>query len=208
MAASDGFPAITAIVLCGGRAARLGGIDKPLVKLGDNSLLGHVLVRLRPQVTAILLSCARTLDAYAAFGDPVIADEDDRQGPLGGFVSALREVRSPWVLTTPADTPFLPANLVSSLAPVCRRHGAAVVTAGGHRQNLAMLLDASHANSLAAFYRAGGRAIHRWLLGNAVEEVELDAAGFTNINTATDLERARAALNIANPSAQTPWRDS
>ena len=184
-------PAITAIVLCGGRATRLGGADKPLLAVGDKALLGHVIDRVRPQVDALLLSCAKATAAYEVFGHPVVEDRDAGQGPLGGFVSALPQVRSPWVLTTPADTPFLPANLVASLAKVCRRTGTAVVTAGGHRQNLAMLLDAEHAQSLAAFYEDGGRAIHRWLVANATTEVDFPADQFLNVNTAEDLSRAR-----------------
>lgn len=185
-------PAITAIVLCGGRGTRLGGVDKPLLKIGDKALLGHVIDRVRPQVDALLLSCGKASSVYEAFGHPVVVDRDAGQGPLGGFVSALPQVRTPWVLTTPADTPFLPDNLVARLAVVCGRAGCAVVTAGGHRQNLAMLLDADHAQSLAAFYEDGGRAIHRWLVANAVTEVEFPADGFLNVNTAEDLAAAEA----------------
>lgn len=185
-------PAITGVVLCGGRATRLGGVDKPLLKVGDKALLGHVIDRVRPQVDELLLSCARTTAAYEAFGHPVVEDRDAGQGPLGGFVSALPHVRSPWVFTTPADTPFLPENLVASLAKVCERNGAAVVTAGGHRQNLTMLLDAEHAQALAAFYEDGGRAIHRWLVTNAITEVDFPSDGFLNVNTPEDLAAAEA----------------
>ena len=185
-------PEITAIVLCGGRATRLGGVDKPLMTVGDKTLLGRVIDCVRPQVDALLLSCAKTTAAYEAFGYPVVEDRDADQGPLGGFVSTSAHVRSPWVFTTPADTPFLPDNLVASLADVCERDGAAVVTAGGHRQNLAMLLDAEHAQSLAAFYKDGGRAIHRWLVANAITEVDFPADGFLNVNTAEDLATAEA----------------
>ena len=185
-------PAITAVVLCGGRGTRLGGVDKPLLTVGDRALLGHVIDRVRPQVDELLLSCAETTSAYEAFGHPVVEDRDASQGPLGGFVSALPHVGTPWVLTTPADTPFLPGDLVASLAPVCGRVGGAVVTAGGHRQNLAMLLDAEHARSLAAFYEDGGRAIHRWLVANEVPEVDFPSDGFLNVNTSDDLAAAEA----------------
>ena len=184
-------PAITAIVLCGGRATRLGGLAKPFLEIGDQTILGHVIDRVRPQVDALVLSCAETTSAFQAFGHPVVGDRDAGQGPLGGFVSALPHVATPWVLTTAADTPFLPDNLVAALAVACDRAGAAVVTAGSHRQNLAMLLDAEHAQSLAAFYEGGGRAIHRWLVANAVTEVDFPADGFLNVNTVDDLARAR-----------------
>ena len=192
---SVALPGITAIVLCGGRATRLGGIEKPLADLGGKSLLAHVIARLEPQVDSIMLSVGRNSAQYARFGYPVVVDDDPDEGPLAGIVSALAAVDAPWTLTTPADTPFLPANLVLALAPSCRERGAAVVSAGGHRQNLAMLLDEERTASLAGFYGAGGRAVHRWLVASGVDEVAFPEDGFMNINTPDDLARALSKLD-------------
>ena len=185
-------PAITAVVLCGGRATRLGGIDKPLTELGGKPLLAHVIARVEPQVETIVLAGGPAPRRYAEYGYPVVADDDPDQGPLAGIAAALAVVDTPWMLTTPADTPFLPLDMADTLAPSCRAHGAAVVTAGGKRQNLAMLLDERRAASLGEFYRSGGRAVHRWLVANGVDEVDFDEAEFMNINTPEDLALARA----------------
>ncbi|MDE0037405.1 MAG: molybdenum cofactor guanylyltransferase [Gammaproteobacteria bacterium] len=189
------LPAVTAIILCGGRATRLGGIEKPLADLGGKSLLAHVTARLEPQVDSIVLSVGRNSAHYAGFGYPVVVDDEPDRGPLAGIASALAVVDTPWTLTTPADTPFLPSNLVHALAPSCREHGAAVVSAGGHRQNLAMLLDGKQAAALAEFYRAGGRAVHRWLVAGGVDEVVFPEDGFLNINTPDDLDHALLELD-------------
>ncbi|MYA17715.1 MAG: molybdenum cofactor guanylyltransferase [Gammaproteobacteria bacterium] len=196
---STATPGITALILCGGRATRLGGIEKPLADLGGKSLLAHVIARLEPQVDSIVLSVGRGSAQYAGFGYPVVVDDDPDQGPLAGIVSALAVVDTPWTLTTPADTPFLPSDLVHALAPSCRDHGAAVVSAGGHRQNLAMLLDRTQAASLAEFYAAGGRAVHRWLVASGVDEVAFPEDGFMNINTPDDLAHARLELDRRSP---------
>ncbi|MCY3841626.1 MAG: molybdenum cofactor guanylyltransferase [Gammaproteobacteria bacterium] len=193
------LPGITAVILCGGRATRLGGIEKPLADLGGKSLLAHVIARLEPQVDSIVLSVGRGFAHYAGFGYPVVVDHEPDQGPLAGIVSALAVVETPWTLTTPADTPFLPSNLVQALAPSCREHGAAVVSAGGHRQNLAMLLDQSQAASLAEFYGTGGRAVHRWLVARNVDEVAFPVDGFLNINTPDDLALALSELGRRSP---------
>ncbi len=187
------LPAITAIILCGGRATRLGGIEKPLIDLGGTLLLAHVIARLEPMVDNLVLSVGQPSERYEQFGYPVVADEHPGQGPLAGIVSALAAVHTPWILTTPADTPFLPPHLVAALAPACARRGAVVASAGGHRQNLSMLLDRQQAAALAGFYRSGGRAVHRWLVANGIDEVEFPKDCFFNINTPDDLARARAA---------------
>ena len=201
MSAGD---ATTAIVLCGGGGTRLGGVDKPLLELAGKPLVGHVIERLQPQVDAIVLSCRGGRDdAYRRFGWPVIPDQRSGEGPLGGIASAVPHASTPWLLTTPGDTPFLPHDLVSRLTPACRRRGAAVVAAGDRRQNLTMLLDSSRAQSLVAFFAAGGRAAHRWLDANDVEQVRFSEAAFLNVNTPTDMRHAQRRLerSVAGPAA-------
>ncbi len=47
---------IPAVILVGGKGTRMGGVEKPLLKLADRTLLDHVIERLPPQVTAIALA--------------------------------------------------------------------------------------------------------------------------------------------------------
>lgn len=185
----------TAVVVCGGRATRLDGRDKPLTELAGRPLIGHVIDRLAPQVAAIVLACsAQKAAAYRQFRWPVATDARPGQGPLAGFAAALPTVETPWVLLAPADTPFLPIDLVARLASVCHDDGAAVASAGGKRQNLAMLLASCRAAALAAFFRAGGRAVKRWLDAEEVRTVEFPAEAFRNVNTEADLSAARRQL--------------
>lgn len=187
--------AVTAVVLCGGRGTRLGTQDKPLIELSGKPLVAHLLQRLTPQVDEIVLSCAaRSLAAYQRFGYPIVTDREPDQGPLGGIASAAKTVATPWMLTIPGDTPFPAPDLVASLAPLCRSTGAAVATAGGRRQNLTMLLDHTHTESLCAFFAEGGRAAHHWLDANAVASVDFASKWFLNINTRADLVEARSRL--------------
>ena len=197
----------TAIVLCGGRGSRLHGADKPLLDLAGKPLVGHVVERLQPQVDAILLSCSRSLNAYRRLGYAVVDDRFEDAGPLGGVCSALAQVETPWVLTTPGDTPFLPTNLMAMLAPHCHRGGVAVAEAAGQQQNLTMLLDAAHAASLRRFFAAGGRAAHRWLHTCNAPAVAFEAECFFNVNTRTDLETARLRAP-AMTSGRLPWESA
>lgn len=185
----------TAVIVCGGCATRLGRRDKPLLELAGRPLIGHVIDRLAPQVEAVVLACsAAGAAAYRRFGWPVATDAEPGQGPLAGLAAALPCVGTPWLLLAPADIPFLPADLVAGLARVCRDQGAAVASAGGRRQNLAMLLADRRAAALAEFFSAGGRAAKQWLDAEDVPTVEFPADAFRNINTDADLEEARRRL--------------
>ena len=189
----------TAIILCGGRGRRLGRREKPLLQLGGRPLVGHVIDRLAPQTAAVVLACSGLASpsakrAYGALGWPVVEDAAPDEGPLAGFAAALPAVQTPWTLLAAADTPFLPTDLVARLAPLCARHGAAVASAGGQRQNLAILLAGRQAAALAAFFASGGRAAKHWLDAEQVPTVAFDTHAFWNVNTAADLAQARQRI--------------
>ena len=54
---------ISAIILSGGRATRMNGVDKGLVTLQNKPLIAHVITRLEPQVDEILINANREIIA-------------------------------------------------------------------------------------------------------------------------------------------------
>ena len=184
---------ILAVVLCGGQGRRFGAAAKPLAELAGKPLVAHVVERLKPQVDEVVLSCAEADPVYERLGCRIVLDAVPGEGPLGGIVSVMDVVEPASLLTAPADTPFLPRDLVAALAPACERRGLAVASAGGRRQNLAMLMDETRAVSLDRFFESGGRAAHRWLDDNSAPVVEFPAVSFLNVNTQADLAAARRA---------------
>ncbi len=184
---------ISAIVLCGGGGRRLGGVDKPLLRVGGKALVEFVIDRLRPQASRIVLSIGREPAPYQGFGCELVRDREPDQGPLGGLVSCFAELAGPWLLTCPGDAPWTAPNLAASLSMDAREHGVAVAHDGKRRQNLTMLLHRARADSLMGFYADGGRAVHRWLDAEGIPSTPLPelAESFVNINTPADLESLR-----------------
>jgi molybdopterin-guanine dinucleotide biosynthesis protein A len=96
----------------------MGGRDKALEMLAGAPLLGHVIGRIRRQVSDLALSVERPAPRLAVFGLPQLVDPvPGHRGPLSGLLSGLRHFseRYPWVLLAPCDAPFLPTNLGSKL---------------------------------------------------------------------------------------------
>ena len=103
---------LSAIILSGGRATRMNGVDKGLVLLQQKPLIAHVIARLKPQVGEILINANREIAAYEAFGLPVLKDENEEFiGPLAGFSLGLQQAKHDYVLTAPCDSPLLPLDL-------------------------------------------------------------------------------------------------
>ena len=107
------------VILAGGRATRMGGGDKGLLRLGDATLLDRVIARLAPQVSGLALSANGDPARFADTGLPVVADSiEGFPGPLAGVLAGLDWASGQGasaIVTVAADTPFFPTDLVARL---------------------------------------------------------------------------------------------
>ena len=201
--------AITAVILAGGRGSRMGGVDKGLQNFNGVPLALHTLLRLSPQVGDIMINANRNLAAYESFGVPVWPDATamgDYAGPLAGFMTGLERCETPYLLTTPCDTPLFPLDLVSRLADALVHAGAdfAVASApeedGQSRPQPVFCLMGTHMqSSLHRFTQAGGRKIDAWTAQHKVVHVPFnlpgdDAHAFFNANTLAELHQLESRL--------------
>jgi molybdopterin-guanine dinucleotide biosynthesis protein A len=126
------LPPYTAVVLAGGRAARLGGRAKPQLEVGGRTMLGAV------------LAAVADADRRVVVGPPQPLPEDVvrvREAPPGGGpVAALRaglpEVTTDVVAVLAGDLPFLTAGLVAELRRGLSADGILVVDETGRDQLL------------------------------------------------------------------------
>ena len=188
---------ITGIVLAGGKAARMGGLDKGLQSFRGRTLIEWVLARLAPQVDEVLVSANRNLESYERLGCRVVQDSsDDFPGPLAGMQAGFRAASHPWLLTVPCDAPFLPRDLASRLREDLEASAAlcAVASTGGRRQPVFSLASRKLASQLDDYLAAGGRAVHGWQSSvHAIEVAFDDGAGFAPLNTPDALSSHEAA---------------
>jgi molybdopterin-guanine dinucleotide biosynthesis protein A len=131
---------IVGVILAGGRAERMGGGDKGLRVVGGKAILGRVIERVQPQVDALVLNANGDPARFAAFGLPVVpASIPDFAGPLAGVLAGLdltaaNHPQAQFVVTVPADGPFVPRDLVRHLADTLTIEDAEVVTAASGAQ--------------------------------------------------------------------------
>jgi molybdopterin-guanine dinucleotide biosynthesis protein A len=192
---------ITALVLAGGQAARMGGADKGWQVFRGEPLVRHVVRRLAPQAGALMISANRNTAAYAALGYPVWPDElEGFAGPLAGLQCGLAHCTTPWLLTAPCDAPFLPLDLGARLAAelLAQQADVAVAVSGDgtarRREPVFCLIKTALLPSLSAYLAGGGRKVDGWLETLKVAETPFgDPAGFHNVNTLQDLQRLEQA---------------
>lgn len=181
---------IHALVLAGGRGSRMGGVDKGLQLLEGRPLVAHVIERLAPQASTLLISANRNLDTYAALGHRVLADPPGLEfaGPLAGMLAALEALPDDaWLLTAPCDCPRLPPDLALRLLAAAEPHGLAFAQAAREHPTHA-LLHTRLRQPLRAHLDAAGRAVLGWMRSQPHGVAHFaDETAFANLNHLSDL---------------------
>jgi len=200
---------ITGLILAGGRGTRMGTVDKGLVALAGKPMVAHVIERLGPQVATLMINANQNHNTYAAYGWPVWPDAlPDFAGPLAGLQTGLLHCTTPYLVTAPCDSPFLPLDLVARLAQGLQAQDADLAVAvtqtpDGKRQSQPVfcLVPKTLLAHLNAYLQEGGRKVEHWYRNLRVAEVGFaDAQAFRNINTRDELQAQDApALTIPQP---------
>ena len=160
------------LVLAGGLARRMGGGDKALIRIGNETILQRALARLTPQVSGIVLNANGDPSRFAAFGLPVVAD------------------------SVPGDCPFLPRDLVTKLhtARITNGKPLACAHSGDWRHPVVGLWQVALREELRhAITVEDLRKIEVWTArhGVALADWPVEPVDpFFNVNTPEDVEQA------------------
>ncbi|WP_198262907.1 molybdenum cofactor guanylyltransferase MobA [sulfur-oxidizing endosymbiont of Gigantopelta aegis] len=193
MTAKQNSQQITGLILAGGRSSRMDGNDKGLLKLGNSTMIEHVLKRLETQVSTLLISANRHLERYQQFNYPVLVDDyDDYRGPLAGMARGLAHSKSDYLLTVPCDGPLLPLDLAQRMSQFAYQQQAPAVLAfdGQYRQPTYNLIHKDLLAALSLSLENNEHKLGKWLMDNGAITVDFSdqAAAFLNVNTPDDLE--------------------
>src|SRR4051812_43848037 len=103
--------AYEAVVLAGGAAKRLGGADKPGLRVGGRPLLDRVLGACADAAGTVVVGSRRPTVRPVRWA----REEPPGSGPVAALDAGIRQVSAPVVLVLSADLPFLSAETVAVL---------------------------------------------------------------------------------------------
>jgi molybdopterin-guanine dinucleotide biosynthesis protein A len=109
----------TGAILAGGRARRLGGVNKARLILhpGSASVLDRQLARLRRVVDRTII-IANDAEPFSGAGVPVIPDMVPDGGALGALYTAVHAAGTERTLVIACDMPFVSERLLAHLVSV------------------------------------------------------------------------------------------
>lgn len=191
---------LTGVILAGGRATRMGGQDKGLLPLAGRPMAAHAASLLHAQVGKVLVNANRNLGDYRALGYRVVEDRvGEFFGPLAGMLAALGAAGdTPYLLSTPCDSPLLPNDYAQRMFAALTREAAELSVAhnGERLQPVFALLRAELRASLADYLTSGGRKIDHWFAHHTMATVDFSdhPEMFLNANTPEELAELEATM--------------
>ncbi|MBB2913801.1 molybdopterin-guanine dinucleotide biosynthesis protein A [Streptosporangium becharense] len=200
-------PRHDACILAGGLARRLGGRDKPGLRVLDRPLVESVAAAVPGAERLIVVGPPRPGLPRAIFR----REDPPGAGPVPALRAGLAEVTAPWTVLLAADLPFLKPGHVTALleaaagappetgtaidagtgAGARAAAGAVLVDDDGHPQWLTGVWRTQVLSGALARYQ--GRSLHGLLAPLAPVTLRLAGRPWFDCDTADDLRRARDA---------------
>lgn len=207
---------VTGVILAGGKSRRMGK-DKALIQLGEDSLIEHVIHRMRLVADELLL-ITNTPNEYGHLDLPMHADILPNTGALGGVYTGLTYASHNAVLCVACDSPFLEPKLLTYLVSVLGEYdvvmpytyeGIGVSNASDRSNETRITLQTLYAayskrclpiiasmlkESELRVHALGERAHIKRIPPEVWQRFDPEGMSFFNINTPEDFDRARSYM--------------
>jgi len=195
---------ILATVLAGGKSKRFGE-DKNQIKLGDKTLLEHVLSKISNKFEEILIVSSYSLDTKKIKNVKIIPDCLNDLGPLAGVLSAMKWVKEnqksyQWIATFPSDTPFFEVSIIEEYKKRIKLKDSLLyfIKSNNKRHNIFGLWSIELLKLLEDdLINNNFRKVEDWANKIGVKTIDIEVKKFDpffNINTKKDFEEAKKIL--------------
>ena len=196
---------ILAVVLAGGQSKRFGE-DKNQAKLGNITLLEHVLAKVTKQFEKTLIISNQNLNIKTLNSITIVPDcIQGNLGPLVGVLTAMKWIKKnnkqyQWIATFPSDTPFFDTSIIEKYKSRTNLNECLLyfVRSNQKRHNIFGLWSVKLMDTLENdLINNNFRKVEEWAdkIGVETINVKIDKFDpFFNINTKTDLEEAEKIL--------------
>ena len=199
---------ILGVVLAGGKSKRFGEY-KNHIKLGDKTLLEHVLFKISNKFREILIVSSHNQEIKKLENVTVIPDCFDDFGPLAGVLSSMKWVKEnqkhyKWIATFPSDTPFFETSIIEEYKKRIKINNSLLyfVKSNNKRHNIFGLWSINLMEILEKdLIKNNFRKVEEWANKIGVKTIDIKISKFDpffNINTKEDFDEAKKILDKMN----------
>jgi len=195
----------TAVILAGGSSSRFGQ-DKGLIKLGDKSIILHIIEAVVDEVDEIVLVVntlekRKRMERELNFRAKIVIDDFKSKSPLIGALTGFRNAKGKFSLLLPCDTPFISTDIISALLDSCVEVNAVIpkwpkgfiepLQAAYRTDKSVKAIEKTlrfDRYDFRSFIAILGNV--RYILTSTLQEMDPELLTFININTVDDLRKA------------------
>lgn len=105
---------ITLAILAGGKATRMGGVNKALIEIEGKTFIQKIFESLSPLFTQTVIISNERFD-FRLQNVQIFPDIITNMGPLGGIHSALVNSQTPYTFVVSCDMPFASVDIASQI---------------------------------------------------------------------------------------------
>lgn len=178
---------ILGVILAGGLSKRFGS-DKALQYIGEKTFIEKISDLLKNYFNHVVIS-SNDLDKYSFLGLPIINDEIENRGPLGGIYSILKKYNQD-IFVIACDLPLVDNLLIEEILNSKSKDPIIFATTEDYFQPLCGLYKKEILNNLENYLQNGNNSVmgfvknirHTIVANNNIENQ------LVNINTVLDYE--------------------
>ena len=204
---------VTGVILAGGQSRRMGA-NKALMQLGDDSLIAHVIRRMRRVVDELLL-ITNSPTEYVHLDVPMHGDIIPDTGALGGIYTGLTHASHDAVLCVACDSPFLEPKLLAYLASVLGEYDAVMpytqsetpadrndvqitlqTLCAAYSKRCLPIIESMLRDSELRVHALQERAHIKRISPEVWQDLDPEGMSFFNINTPEDFESADSHIRM------------
>ncbi len=181
---------ITLGLLAGGRASRLGGLDKAWLERDGVPQVLRFARWFAPDVGSVLVSANRSLERYAEQGLTTVTDRRPGAGPVGGLDALAQACCTSWLLTLPVDLVGVNECLLPTLIAEAAADGSYAEDDDGPQPLVALWRIEALRDALAMTVDSGDLAVRALQARLVMARVRFAGVRFGNLNTPANLVAA------------------
>lgn len=181
---------LTVGLLAGGRATRLGGLDKAWLLRDGVPQVERLRERFAAHASRVLVSANRELPRYTDAHIETIPDRHPDAGPLSGLDALAAATTTPWLFTLPVDALHVDASALARLIDAAGNTGASAEDDDGLQPLMALWPVAALRVAAVAALTGSDFSVRGLQRALGMRTVRFAQLRFGNLNTPGDLVRA------------------
>lgn len=188
---------VTAILLAGGKAKRMGGINKALLNIDGETIIQREIKTLEHLFDNIII-ITNSFEQYAFLGKKMFQDIRPGYGSLGGLFTGLTQCSTEYGFVFGCDMPFLNEKIVAYVCERSMGHDVTVPRIGGWLEPLHAVYSRRCVTFLENLMKLGDLKIINFfqeadvfeINQEELERIDPDLLFRINVNTHEDLASA------------------